>query len=109
MCVGVPMQVCGPEAFGFAPCRRRAAGSPPEMVDLRLVADAAEGTWLLVFNGAARHALDPLEAQRVDAALEALQLVLDGEAGGDIDKARIDALFGDLADRTPQLPAHLRT
>ncbi len=49
-----------------------------EVVDLRLVGDCELGQWLLIFNGAAREALDPVRAAEIDAALDLLEQGLAG-------------------------------
>lgn len=73
-----------------------------QLVDLALVGTQLPGTWLLTFAGAAREVMDAQAAARTDAALDALEAVLAGDASG------VDAAFADLIDREPQLPAHLR-
>ncbi len=84
MCIGIPMQVVesGP---GIA---RVAGRGRHERIDTRLVADAAiaPGTWLLVFQGAAREVLDAARAGEIDAALDLLDAALAGDtaqAGAD--------------------------
>ena len=85
MCIGIPMQVVrhGP---GYAWCEGR---GQRRKLDMLLVGDQAEGTWVLAFNGAARRVLDAQEAQRTSAALDALEAALAGEDS-------FDAYFGDL-------------
>lgn len=100
MCIGVPLQVQVLESDGaFAWC---GDGVASERLDLRLVGAQAVGTWVLNFQGAARRVLDPSEALQIRDALRALQAALDG------DEQAIGALFADLVEREPQLPAHLR-
>jgi hydrogenase expression/formation protein HypC len=101
MCIGVPMQVVEPDALGLtALCESRGAR---EHVEMLLVGAQPPGTWVLEFRGAARRVLDEAEAHQMLAALEALAIVLDDP------DAPIDHLFADLAEREPELPAHLRT
>jgi hydrogenase expression/formation protein HypC len=100
MCIGVPLCVEATEPGGdFAWC---GDGARREHLDLRLIGPQPAGTWLLAFNGAARRVLDVEEAAQIRAALQALQAALDGRAED------IDALFADLTEREPQLPAHLQ-
>ena len=53
-----------------------------ERIDTRLVGDAASasGRWLLVFQGAAREALEATRAAEIDAALDLLEAALSGDA-----------------------------
>jgi hydrogenase expression/formation protein HypC len=103
MCIGVPMRVL--EGDGVAAvCQGRGA---PERVDMLLVGAQPPGTWVLVFQGAARRVLSETEALQTQDALEALRIALNADADADAGAA-IDALFADLVDREPQLPAHLR-
>lgn len=97
MCVGVPMQVVEP-AERHAWCHGREGR---RLIDLSLLGPQPEGTWLLTFAGAGREVLTAEAAARIDLALDALALVLSGDASG------IEAGFADLVGREPQLPAHL--
>jgi hydrogenase expression/formation protein HypC len=100
MCIGVPMQVIEPDALGLtALCESRGERKHVEML---LVGPQPPGTWVLEFHGAARRVLDDEEAQQILAALEALATALNDP------DAPIDHLFADLAEREPELPAHLR-
>ncbi|MDE3010066.1 MAG: HypC/HybG/HupF family hydrogenase formation chaperone [Pseudomonadota bacterium] len=97
MCIGIPMQVIGIEG-SFAWCAGR---NGAQRIGTLLVGEVAAGQWLLVFLGMAREIIDAERAARVDAALDALQLI----AQGDQD---IDHCFADLLGREPQLPEFLR-
>jgi hydrogenase expression/formation protein HypC len=99
MCIGVPMQVIGPGS-GYAVCE--AAGGERREIDMRLVGDQSEGTWVLVFLDAAREVVTSEQASLIGSALDALRLALDGNTED------IDRLFPDLAGREPELPPHLR-
>ena len=104
MCIGVPLQVIDVELDGdFATC---ADDTTRERLDMRLVGTQPTGAWVLAFHGAARRVLDADEAARIRDALTALQGALDGSL--DADAGAFDALFADLVDREPALPAHLR-
>jgi hydrogenase expression/formation protein HypC len=84
MCIGVPMQLvetAGPTACWCVGRQGR------QLIDLSL---------------AAREVMEPDAAARTDAALDALEAVLAGDASG------VDEAFADLIAREPQLPAHLR-
>lgn len=97
MCIGIPMQVMwSKEQAAF--CR---LDSTTEWVDISLVGEQPEGTWLLVFLGSARSVLDAETAGKTLAALQALTSVAAGEN-------RVDHLFPDLHQREPWLPEHLR-
>lgn len=98
MCIGYPQQVIA-VAEDQALCEW--AGQAL-WVDTRLVDACHPGDWVLVFHGAAREKLTPERALQVSQALAALGAAAQG------DHAAIDALFADLVDREPQLPAHLQ-
>jgi hydrogenase expression/formation protein HypC len=99
VCVGIPMCIASVE-----PDRGTAVGSGrgrTETLNVLLVETVAPGDWVLAFQGSAIRRLSPDEARETDAALDALEAAL---AGG----GSYDAFFPDLADREPQLPAHLK-
>ena len=96
MCVGIPMQVVR-AAPGRALCEG-AAGR--REIDMALVGDQPEGTWVLVFLDAAREVVPAEQAALIQGALDALHLAADGMP--------VDHLFPDLARREPELPEHLR-
>ena len=99
MCVGIPMCIASVE-----PDHGTAVGSGrgrTETLNVLLVETVAPGDWVLAFQGSAIRRLSPDEARETDAALDALEAAL---AGG----GSYDAFFPDLADREPQLPAHLK-
>ena len=99
MCLGIPMQVVEAQGESAAWCVGRDGRA---LIDMALVGPQAPGTWLLTFVGSAREVMTPEAAARVDAALDGLAAVLEG------DSAAIDAAFADLIAREPQLPEHLR-
>ena len=98
MCLGIPMQVTRSEE-GRALCSN---GSEQQWVDMSLVGEQAQGTWVLVFLDAAREVLDESRAMQMRDALSAVQAVMSGQ------EADLDELFADLVDREPQLPPHLQ-
>jgi hydrogenase assembly chaperone HypC/HupF len=97
MCLGIPMQVIDGDGLS-AVCEGRGERL---RIDMQLVGAQPPGTWVLVFQGAARRVMDPDEAAQTLAAIQALESAL----RGDTDVAH---LFADLVDREPQLPEHLR-
>ena len=97
MCVGVPYQIVG-YSGGMALGRSR---SGLRSIDIALVGEQPEGTWVLAFLDAAREVISPQTAEQIADALEAVQRAM----AGDTD---IDHLFADLIDREPQLPPHLQ-
>lgn len=99
MCLGTPMQVVEIQGESAAWCVGRDGRA---LIDMALVGAQAPGTWILAFVGAAREVMTPESAAQVDAALDALVAVLEG------DGPAIDAAFADLIGREPQLPEHLR-
>ncbi len=97
MCIGVPMQVTS-VGSGQALCRAR---NGEHAIDMSLVGDQPEGTWVMVFLGAAREVISEETAHRSANAIEALEMVMHGESG-------FEHLFADLIDREPELPEFLR-
>jgi len=93
MCIGIPMQVvetgdCYAWCEGLGERRQ---------IDTLLVGELAVGTWVLTFLNSAREILTVDDAARITAAVQAVNLVMQGGAD-------IDHLFADLVDREPQLP-----
>jgi len=93
MCIGIPMQVvetgdCYAWCEGLGERRQ---------IDTLLVGELAMGTWVLTFLNSAREILTVDDAARITAAVQAVNLVMQGGAD-------IDHLFADLVDREPQLP-----
>lgn len=81
MCIGLPMRVLSVLGHqGLVQGRGRR-----ETVDLRLVGPCEPGQWLLVFNGAAREALEAGRADEINAALDLLEAGLAGTATPDDD------------------------
>ncbi|MEO0413222.1 MAG: HypC/HybG/HupF family hydrogenase formation chaperone [Pseudomonadota bacterium] len=96
MCLGVPMQVVEADETSA----RCVWGERQETVSLALVGPAEIGQHVLVYLGSAIRMLDPLEAQQIADALEAVNNAANGES--------FDHLIADLIDREPQLPPHLK-
>ena len=95
MCVGIPMQVLSCDGL----VARASDGREEAVIDLALTGPLAPGTWVLTFLGAAREVLEPGEAAKIAAAVDALRAVM---AGGEIGDA-----FADLEADGPRLPPHL--
>lgn len=108
MCIGVPMRIESGDACRAVAVREGPAGEVErQTLDMLIVGEQPPGTWVLAFHGAARRVLDALEAQQIGDALQALSLALEADPAA-APGAELDALFADLAERTPQLPEHLR-
>ncbi len=110
MCIGVPLQVMtvadGPQAWCIDD---QAAPDRGEWLDMSLVGAQPPGTWVLAFQGAARHVMDAESAAQARAGRQALAAAMNALSGGDAaSTAEIDALFADLVGRSPELPPHLR-
>lgn len=106
MCIGVPMRIESGDAYRAVAVSDSGGETQRQTLDMMIVGAQAPGTWVLVFHGAARRVLDPLEARQIQDAIEALGLALDA---GEAAPIGVDALFADLVDREPQLPEHLRS
>jgi hydrogenase expression/formation protein HypC len=101
MCLGVPLQVLSVDAGGNALCRGNSAGAMERPVTTLLLDQPARvGDWLLVHIDVAIRSLDAAEARLISDALTAV----DAAARG----LPFEHLLGDLANREPELPAHLR-
>lgn len=108
MCIGVPMRIQSGDGLVAVALSETAGGAVERhTLDMMIVGSQPPGTWVLAFHGAARRVLDPLEARQILDALAALAVALDGDGQGP-QQTVLDALFADLVDRAPQLPAHLR-
>jgi hydrogenase expression/formation protein HypC len=60
------------------------------------------GTWIMAYLNSARDVITEEQAAQVNDALDALEAALRG------DTSNLDAFFPDLANREPELPAHLK-
>ena len=100
MCIALPMKVLesGPM---MVVCERN--GRRLE-VDCSMIDQPAVGAWLLVFQNRALREIEEAEAGEIEAALGATARVM----AGDVDEETIRSGFGDLIDRGPELPEHLR-
>lgn len=98
MCLGVPMQVVS----GGLTARCRDSHGREEWIDLLLVGEQPPGRWLLTYLGAAREVIDEARALQVSRALLAVEQLSAGIAPD------MEAAFGDLLGREPQLPDFLK-
>ncbi len=71
MCIGVPVQVI--EAGDCVALCRGINGD--EHVNMMLIGDQPEGTWVLNYLGSARKVLDEAEAMDINQALSDLRLL----------------------------------
>jgi hydrogenase expression/formation protein HypC len=106
MCIGIPMKVDRLVTEYSAHCIEQ--NGSIHLIDTRLVGEAFEGEWLLVFHDAARERLSDERADQINNALAALFLVNAGSDALDASEA-IDHLFADLVSREPTLPSHLQS
>ncbi|MCG8428290.1 MAG: HypC/HybG/HupF family hydrogenase formation chaperone [Chromatiales bacterium] len=81
MCIGVPVQIIENREF-TALCRGR---NGEEEVNMMLIGPQEEGTWILNFLGSAREVLTEDDAEKINAALDALAAVMSGDEHVDID------------------------
>lgn len=97
MCIGLPMQVL--EAHdGMAVCE--GMGERRE-INMQLVGDQPPGTWVLTFLDAAREVISEERATQVGDAIQAINLVMQGQTN-------VDHLFADLIDREPEPPPSMQ-
>jgi len=69
-------------------------------VNLALVGEVCEGSWVLVHLDIAREVIAVERVDEINRALDAVEQAMNGEFEAD--------LFDDLLDREPQLPEFLR-
>ncbi len=93
MCIGIPMQVVE-AGEGYAWCEGM---GERRQIDMLLVGNQPVGTWLLTFLDGAREVLSAENAKQISDAVQAVNLVMQGDTN-------IDHLFSDLLDREPPLP-----
>ncbi len=101
MCIGLPMQVQGFQETHVALCAASADASPRSVNCALLDVAPAVGDWLLVHVDTAVRAIADDEAQAITDALMAVRAAAAGEP--------FEHLLGDLVNREPELPSHLRT
>ena len=97
MCIGLPMQVIEAQD-GMALCE--GMGERRE-INMQLVGDQPVGTWVLTFLDAAREVISEDRAREVGDAIQAINLVMQGQTN-------VDHLFADLVDREPEPPPSLK-
>lgn len=96
MCIGFPMRVV--RSQGLSALCDSVQG--PETVSLALTGPVPDGGHVLVHLGSAIRVLDAEEARLIGDALAAVDAAQRGDA--------FEHLIGDLIDREPELPPHLR-
>lgn len=85
MCIGIPMRIIE-AGTGRAWCEGR---GQREQLDMWLVGEQAAGTWVLAFHGTAMRVLADDDAQKTNAALDAMEAAIAGAQD-------LDAYFSDL-------------
>jgi hydrogenase expression/formation protein HypC len=108
MCIGIPMQVNSIEP-GHALCSGR---GETRRVRTALVGNVVRGEWLLVFIDSAQERLEPQRVAEINATLDLLQAVMNGdrqdpaEAAFDLPSrwttAQLQALSGAPSPSTPE-------
>ncbi len=81
MCIGVPVQVVKSGEL-MATCLGR---NGKEQVNMMLIGEQPEGTWVLNFLGSAREVLTENDARNIDKALDGLTAIMSGDTNIDID------------------------
>jgi hydrogenase expression/formation protein HypC len=101
MCLGIPLQVESLVSPTAAVGSGIEATAQPRLVDTSLLDRVpVVGDWLLVHVNVAIRALSAEEARAIGDALLAVSAAASGQP--------FEHLLGDLLDREPELPAHLR-
>ncbi len=96
MCLGVPMRVI---ESGETSALVRGRGET-RRVSMLLTGPQPVGTPLLVHVDSAIRVLDEADVPLLEQALDGLEAALEGRP--------VEAYFGDLVGREPELPPHLR-
>lgn len=96
MCIAIPMQVLRRQDMS-AWCQGR---GQQRRVNLALVGEVSEGSWVLVHLDMAREVIEPERVEEINRALDAVEQAMRGEFEA--------GLFDDLLNREPQLPEFLR-
>lgn len=96
MCIAIPMQILHRQEM-VAWCEGR---GQQRQVNLALVGDVSEGSWVLVHLDMAREVIEPERVDEINRALDAVEQAMQGEFEA--------GLFDDLLNREPQLPGFLR-
>ncbi|MCP4271580.1 MAG: HypC/HybG/HupF family hydrogenase formation chaperone [Gammaproteobacteria bacterium] len=81
MCIGVPVKIIESGEF-VSICKGR---NGEEQVNMMLLGQQPEGTWVLNFLGSAREVLTEKDALNIDKALDGLTAIMSGESNVDID------------------------
>jgi hydrogenase expression/formation protein HypC len=81
MCIALPMQVVRAGEL-MALCRGR---NGDEEVNMLMVGNQPEGTWVLNFLGWARDVISEEQAREIDLALDGLQEIMEGAESIDVD------------------------
>ncbi len=101
MCLGIPMQVGSLLSPSAVMANGIDISARPRLIDTSLLEQApAVGEWLLVHVNVAIRSMSAVEAKQVGDALQAVTAAASGQP--------FEHLLGDLIDREPELPAHLR-
>ena len=101
MCMGIPLQVLALGDDGLAHCADSRGRNYHLPVQTALLDTLPEiGDWLLIHIDTAIRVVKADEARLIADALDAVQRASRGEP--------FEHLLGDLLDREPQLPEHLR-
>lgn len=82
MCIALPMQVVRAGEM-VAVCRGR---NGEEEVNMLMVGNQPEGTWVLNFLGWARDVISEEQAREIDLALDGLQEIMEGAESIDVDR-----------------------
>ncbi len=70
-------------------------------INMQLVGDQPPGTWVLTFLDTAREVISEERAHQVSDAIQAINLVMQGQTN-------VDHLFADLIDREPEPPPSMQ-
>ena len=82
MCIGTPVQIIESGEFS-ALCRGR---NGPERVNMMLIGQQPEGTWLLTFLGSAREVISEQDAATINRALDGVAAIMRGETEVDMER-----------------------
>ena len=103
MCIAIPKKVISLHNTASGTSADVQDGDQVERVDTSLIESVAVGDYVLVFRGNALRVVQAEEAMKIQAALNCVQKVMQGQA----DEAQIENSFADLQSDSSRLSPHL--
>lgn len=103
MCIAIPKKVIALHNTASGTSADVEDAGSVERVDTSLIEHLSVGDYVLVFRGNALRVVDAEEARRIQAALDCVEKVMQGQT----DSRELLSGFADLEDEARRLPPHL--